>query len=106
MEFGGWRAFYEEIIFFHPFESGLGIGNFGMAFGKSQAHVDDLKLLPPGELHGFGRIGYDSLSAGGNPQNPFLEIESQQSSLFRIEFHFVSLSRVFDDIENNRDAIK
>ena len=90
VEFGGWRALYEEIVLLHPLKSGLSIGNFRMAFGKSQSHMDNLKLFPSGKFHGFGCIGDDGLSTGGKSQNPFLEIESQQSCFFRIKFHVSS----------------
>jgi hypothetical protein len=57
-----------------------------MACGKSQAHVDDLKLPLPGKLHGLGCIGKNGLSAGGSPKISFCKSRVSRAVFFGSSF--------------------
>jgi hypothetical protein len=86
VKFGRRRAFDEKIVLLHPRKWRLHLRNFRITGGKSQPHVDDLKPLLPGKLHGLGRNGNDNLRTGDNFKNPHLAIERQQRRFFRIKF--------------------
>jgi hypothetical protein len=84
---GGRRAFDEEIVLLHPLERSLHLRNLRVTGGKTQPHMDDLKLLLPGKLHRLGRNGDDGLRTGNNSKNSHLAIQRQQRRFFRIRFH-------------------
>src|SRR5437762_11603783 len=79
---------YEHIMLLHHLEWGFNVTfwNFRMACGKSKSHMDDLILFLSGKFHRFGCDWDDCLSAGKKSKNPFLEIESQHSCIFRIQY--------------------
>lgn len=89
VEFGGWRALYEEIVLLDPLKRGVSIWNFRMAFRKSKSHMDNLELLLSGKFRGFGCIWDNCIRTGDKSQNPFLAIESQQRFFFGSSFIFL-----------------
>jgi hypothetical protein len=90
VEFGGRRADYEKVVVLQPLPARLRIRKFGMARGKSQSHVNDQELFLARKIHGFGCVRDDGVGGGDKSKNAFLDIESQQRCLFRIQFHVAS----------------
>lgn len=90
VKFGGWSAFYEEIILPDPGEAGFAIRNFRMALRKSETDMDDKIFFAAGKFHGAACGGEDGFSNWGHAENSILNVESEQSGFFRVEFHVIS----------------
>src|SRR5271156_1735213 len=90
VDLSGRRGGDEKIVVLQSLPARLRVRKFGMARGKSQSHVDDQKLFLACKIHGFSRVGNDGFGCGDKPNYSVLDIESQQSCLFRIEFHVSS----------------